>query len=322
MNFFLQITLILIQWVSGICIFMLCYIALFKKYQNPKSHIFTIYYTIIGFSLISDIIINLVPGLTPYVRFTLFFIKDPLSIIVLAFFISFLVLKKNPDIRYTIISIVLLVINFIPHLPYHGEQVYNNDYPLYGLSIIGTFVFIVLAVIKTIRDYGESKGHEVPKGLWWFLSISFIHKASALIFSSLGYLSFEFNTFSAISMIMMIVSFFLLIKVFYETIIKSRDTIGATISKTELLEKKEGDLIHFMASRHPQVIKYFSEFSLSDRELALVFFTMMGVSLKESANYFNVSVKTIEQYRYRVKKKIGLESSLSRTLMSMKFEAI
>lgn len=121
---------------------------------------------------------------------------------------------------------------------------------------------------------------------------------------------------------MMIVSFFLLLRVFYETIIKSRDSIGATISKQELLLIKEGDLTHFMASKHPRVVEYFSDYALSDRELALVFFTILGVSLKESAEYFHVTVKTIEQYRYRIKKKLGLENSLSQTLMSMKFEHI
>ena len=322
MNLFLETTLILIQWVSGICIFMLFYIVLFRKYNDPKCHIFTFYYTIIGFSLVSDLIISLFPNLTPQVHFTLFFIKDPLSIIVLAFFISYVVLERIPKARYLTITAILLVLNMIPHLPYDGAHVYSSDYPMYKVSIIGTFVFIVLAVVKTIRDYGESKDYDVPNGLWWFLSISFIHKAYNLVFSSLGLLSFEFNIYSAISMIMMIVAFFLLLKVFYETITKSRNRLRASFSRNELLSIEESELVHYIAKQNPEIINKFSGFGLTDREFALVFFTMMGISLKECADYFNVSSKTIEQYRYRLKKKIGLKSSLSQSLSEMKFDTI
>ncbi|MEQ8240751.1 MAG: LuxR C-terminal-related transcriptional regulator [Cyclobacteriaceae bacterium] len=321
MNLFLQSTLILIQWVSGICIFMLFYIFLFKKYQSPKCHIFTIYYFIIGFSLVYDIVITIFPELTPVVRFILFFIKDPLSIVVLAFFISYIVFEKPPSIRHLVIIAVLLIVNIIPHLPYHGAQVYSSDYPMYKIAIIGNFVFIVLSLVKTIRDYGESAEYEVPKGLWWFLGMSFVHKTSNLIFASLGFLSFEFNFYSAISMIMMIAVFFLLLNVFYETIILIKnENYRAAISKNELLAKEESDVIHFIATQNPELLNKFSQFELSDRELALIYFTIMGISLKESADYFNVSSKTIEQYRYRLKKKMGLKSSLSQSVVDMKFE--
>ncbi len=322
MNLFVQAILLLIQWVSGVCIFMLFYIWFFKKYQNSKCHIFTIYYAIIGFSFISEVLKNIFPQLEHIFRFTIYFITEPLSILVLAFFISIIALNKPVKNIYLISIVILLIINMLPHLPYEGLKLNDPQYPKFSYSVIGTFVLIVLSLLKMIRDYGESDKISTSAGLWGFLGVSYVQKAAGLTFSGAGLYTEGSSTYSAILMLMMILSFLLLVKVFYETIIKDKVHLKATISRTELLAKEENELIHYIHRNHPEIINKFNEYGISDRELAIIFLTLFGVSMKDCADYLNVTVKTVEQYRYRLKKKIGLDGSLTQSLREMNVESI
>ena len=86
--------------------------------------------------------------------------------------------------------------------------------------------------------------------------------------------------------------------------------------------EEENELVYYIHQNHPEIIKKFEEFRISDRELAIIFLSLFGVSMKECADYLNVEVKTIEQYRYRLKKKIGLDSSLTESLREMSIESI
>jgi len=322
MNLFVQATLLLIQWVSGICIFMLFYIWFFKKYKNPKCHIFTIYYAIIGFSFISEVLKTIFPQIEYLIRFTTYFVTEPLSILVLAFFISIIALNKHVKNIYLISIVILLVINMIPHLPYEGLKLTDLQYPKFNYYVISTFVFILLALLKMIRDYGESDKISTSAALWGFLVVSYVQKAAGLTFSGAGLYTDESSTYSAILMLMMILSFLLLVKVFYETIIKDKVHLKATVSITELLAMEENELVHYIHQNHPGIINKFREYRISDRELTIIFLTLFGISMKDCADYLNVTVKTVEQYRYRLKKKIGLDGSLTQSLREMNVETI
>ena len=208
----------------------------------------------------------------------------------------------------------------IPHLPYQGFALFNPQYSNFEYSIIGSFVFIGLSMMKMIRDVSRLGNLTVPKGLWGFLGIAYIHKAALLTFSGVGLYTEDISAYSAFLMLMIIFSFLMLLKVFYETISKGQEFLNASISKSELLAKEEDELVQYIYQMHPEIVNKFAEYGISDRELAIIILTLFGISMKDCAAYFNVSVKTVEQYRYRLKKKIGLEGSLAQSLNVLRYK--
>lgn len=306
----------LVQWVSGICIFMLFYIWFFKKYQNRRCHIFTIYFAILGFSFISGVLQSIFTELQIAIRFSIYFIMEPLSILVLAFFVSIIALNKPISKIYLILILGLLVLYMLPHLPFNGAELHSPLYHKFGFAIIGISIFVFLSLLKTVRDYGEYDKRVDQSGLWLFIGVAYLQKVVQLTVYGKGF--YAETVYSTLIMLMMVMSFLALLNLFYQTIIKEKVNLIGTISKTDLLAKEEDELVYYIHHNYPEFVNEFKEFGITDRELAIIVLTTFGISMKECADYLNVSVKTVEQYRYRLKKKIGLEESLAQKLSGMK----
>lgn len=81
-----------------------------------------------------------------------------------------------------------------------------------------------------------------------------------------------------------------------------------------IIAQVKDDFIHKLINRYP---------ALTSIELKVCAFTRMNMNSKEIASHCNLSLRSIEDVRYRIRKKMSLETStkLTEFIVSMNFDA-